>query len=108
MDEDADGKISIKQFKTGLKILHIKDEKLWTFPLIKKLFVEFDMNKDGQLDLMEFSNAIKFGKESLPNKVVSASLDNLKTDNDDEDDKIFSRQKVVNDGELFRKVSFLN
>ena len=108
LDEDGDGKISIKEFRAGLGILNVKDAKKWTVALVKKLFAEFDVNKDGLLSVEEFAAAVKGGAGAKQQQSLSQSSSlqkDFKFEDEDGDDEIFRRHKVINDSELFRKVT---
>lgn len=106
MDTDGDGRISVKEFKIGLRRLKIKNEKKWTFRLIRRLFDDCDKNGDGLISLREFTSMIKIwksGSESQPEKSTSSTKKNNDGD-DDEDDSLFRKERLIYDSELFKKV----
>lgn len=102
LDTDGDGKITVQEFKVGLKRLRVSDEKKWTLQMIRKLFDECDENRDGLLDLMELSSLIRTGSVSSGGKPTKEEAVFLEPD--DDDDEIFRKQRVLSDHELFRKV----
>lgn len=102
MDNDGDGRISIKEFKVGLRRLKCKNEKRWTFRLIRRLFDDCDKNGDGLISLREFTSMIKVWKSGA-NPLESDETNRFEID-DEADDTIFRKEKLIYDSELFRKV----
>jgi hypothetical protein len=109
LDADGDGKLTILEFKNGLKRLKVSNLKKWNNRQIRKLFDECDRNKDGRLDITEFFNFVRAGAApgtklalSDPTPQKKSSLDE---DGDDDEGKLFSAQRKVTDTELFRKVT---
>ena len=111
MDSDGDGKLTIQEFKVALKRLHFKDEKLWTIKMIRKLFEDLDSDRDGLLSVSEFSAMIqdtgtdtdidRKNKDAMEHSDIKATT----SLSDDEDDVVFSKQRIGSDADLFRKVN---
>lgn len=101
MDNDGDGRISVKEFKIGLRRLRCKNEKKWTFRLIRRLFDDCDKNGDGLISLKEFTSMIKIWKAgSRPQEVEVCDVES----EDEGDETIFKKERVIFDNELFKKV----
>ena len=111
MDSDGDGKLTIQEFKVALKRLHFKDEKQWTIKMIRKLFDDLDSDRDGLLSVSEFSTMIQdTGTDTDMDRKNRNSMEHSETKaattlSDDEDDVVFSKQRVGSDADLFRKVN---
>jgi EF-hand domain pair len=103
MDGDGDGKLSPQEFKVALKRLHFKDERKWTLKMIKRLFDDIDSDKDGLLSVTEFSAMIQDLETPTHTEIVVARHDHV-SDDDDEDDAVFTRQRVGSDTDLLKKV----
>jgi Ca2+-binding EF-hand superfamily protein len=104
MDNDGDGRISVKEFKVGLRRLKCKNEKRWTFRLIRRLFDDCDKNGDGLISLREFTSMIKVWKSGAK---LSDDVEISRPDSGDEgDEDIFHKERVIHDSELFKKVGF--
>jgi hypothetical protein len=102
MDNDGDGRISVKEFKVGLRRLKCKNEKRWTFRLIRRLFDDCDKNGDGLISLREFTSMIKVWKSGA--KPLENDETNKSQSDDEADDTIFRKEKLIYDSELFKKV----
>lgn len=101
MDNDGDGRISVKEFKIGLRRLKCKNEKRWTFRLIRRLFDDCDKNGDGLISLREFTSMIKIWKAGTQPQEVEV----CEVESDSEgDDTIFRKERIIYDNELFKKV----
>ena len=115
LDVDGDGKLTILEFKSGLKRLKVNNLKKWNNRQIRKLFDECDRNKDGRLDITEFFNFIRAGlapgtkldlsEGAAPNQGKRGSASALLLDGDEDEDRLFNAQRKVTDSELFRKVN---
>ena len=103
MDGDGDGKLSPQEFKVALKRLHFKDEKKWTLKMIKRLFDDMDSDRDGLLSVTEFSAMIQDLETPTHTEIVVARHDHV-SDDDEEDDAVFTRQRVGSDTDLLKKV----
>lgn len=101
IDTDGDGHLTMREFKQGLKGLGYKNEKEWTFRIIRRLFAKCDKNKDGLLSIKEFNVYILDLIDNTPDARINQL--NL-SDDDDDDDDIFYKRKTITDIELFRKV----
>ena len=111
LDDDGDGRINCREFKNGLRRLRISNEKAWSLKMIRKLFDDCDDNGDGLLDLKEFSTMINNWINGNPNQTDAATKQMVSDlhlddgDNDDGDDGIFKRERVIYDSELFQKIT---
>ena len=103
MDGDGDGKLSAQEFKVALKRLHFKDEKKWTLKMIKRLFDDMDSDKDGLLSVSEFSSMIQDLELPTHTEIVVKKDEHL-SDDEEEEDAVFTRQRVGSDSDLLRKV----
>jgi EF-hand domain pair len=103
MDGDGDGKLSPQEFKVALKRLHFKDERKWTLKMIKRLFDDIDSDRDGLLSVTEFSAMIQDLETPIHTEIVVSRHDHA-SDDDDEEDAIFTRQRVGSDTDLLKKV----
>ena len=99
LDEDGDGKLTVAEFKTALKRIRLKCEREWSARMIRRLFDEFDKNKDGLLDTDEF---LVFIESEGPGKDISVEE---KTPDKDEDDGIFNGRRVITEHDLLMKIS---
>ena len=100
LDNDGDGKVTVREFKAGLRRLRCRDEKRWTLRMIRKLFDEADKNADGLLSMKELSVLIYGSGEGGDTPAAPVDSD----DDDDVDEGIFRKEKQIHDAELFRKV----
>lgn len=101
LDEDGDGQLSVAEFKIALKRIRLRCEKEWTSRMIRRLFDEFDQNRDGLLDTEEFMLFINSESHDHGGKKDFAQP----LDEPDDDDGIFKGRRVISDHELFRKVN---
>lgn len=102
LDNDGDGKVTVREFKAGLRRLRCRDEKRWTLRMIRKLFDDCDKNGDGLMSMKEFSRLIY--SDSAPDAPQDDVLAEDSDDDNDEADGIFRKEKKIYDNELFRKV----
>ena len=103
MDGDGDGKLSAEEFKVSLKRLHFKDEKKWTLKMIKRLFDDMDTDRDGLLSVAEFSAMIQDLDPPTQTEIVVRKDVHI-SDDEEDDDAVFTRQRVGSDTDLLRKV----
>jgi Ca2+-binding EF-hand superfamily protein len=117
MDSDGDGKLTPSEFKSSLKRLGYKNDRLWTYSIINIFFKETDTNSDGMIDLTELSRLFTTDDNNNTNFKSSLSIKNpddlpprygskTATDNDDndDDDGIFGGTKgSYAESELFYK-----
>jgi Ca2+-binding EF-hand superfamily protein len=96
-DSNRDGLLTVPEFKLGLRRMQIKDERLWSKAMVRKLFEETDNRSDGLVCISEFGKVIRgdYSRDSEKQEDLS----------DDEDDLIFSTQRQTPDAALQRKVS---
>jgi Ca2+-binding EF-hand superfamily protein len=76
--------------------------------MIRRLFDEFDRDKDGMLSIREFSYMITDSDESAAAGAATKSLPSrspIADLSDEEEDGIFAKQRGTTDLELFRKVN---
>lgn len=101
LDTDGDGRVTPKEFLLGLQRLQVSDVKSWDMNMVQRLFDELDANHDGYLNLKEFNLMIYDGDHlaTTGNRINHAFL------SDDDDDAIFSKNKVTADTLLYRKTS---
>ena len=97
-DSNQDGLLTVPEFKLGLRRMQVRDERQWTKPMIRKLFEETDNRADGLIGIAEFGRVVR-GDYSRDVEIRNENL------SDDEDDRIFSAQRVTPDSTLQRKVS---
>lgn len=114
MDIDGDGKITVPEFKRGLKRLKCRDEKKWTARMIRRLFEEC-RGRDGAMHLDDFIAVLKGGKE-IPSQLVSLQ-DNSATNGIslrkkpqksvvmEDEDEVFGKQFEISEADIMRKVS---
>lgn len=108
LDSDGDGKLTVLEFKNGLKRLRIANLKKWNNRLIRRLFDECDRNKDGLLDITEFFGFVRGDFSKTSEDLKSSSFKNKLDEGDELDDiKIFNAQRKISDSELFRKVIYV-
>lgn len=107
LDNDGDGKVTVREFKAGLRRMRCRDEKRWTLRMIRKLFDDCDKNGDGLMSMKEFSALIYSDSSQDQNKEADLAADSDDEKGDDADG-IFRKEKVIYDSELFRKVKKLS
>ena len=104
-DSNSDGLLTVPEFANGLKRMQIVDSRGWSKAMVRKLFEECGNRSDGLLNIMDFGKMVR-GDYSASvqggKKNAEKTLDGL---SDDEDDNIFSVQKMTSDSNLFKKVS---
>ena len=104
MDSNKDGKLTLEEFKTGLKELRYRGAKAWTQQMLWRLFEDIYSDNDGLLSLIELSAFIRSnGRESKS----AIKLQRAKAERGDEDDEGFFAQTGfhITDEQLFAKVS---
>ena len=105
LDEDGDGQLSVAEFKMALKRVKLRCEREWNSRMIRRLFDEFDKNRDGLLDTEEFMMFINSASHESHGK--EGDKDKSKPGDDDfedDEDHIFKGRKVMSEHELFKKV----
>ena len=117
LDSDSDGFITPKEFKIGIRKLRIRYEKKWKLTMIQSLFQAVDSQKKTTLSISALSgfirrdispeNSVKKG-ESESKSEGNKGSETKNWSDDDGDDDVFSRQKVVNDHALMKKVYMLH
>lgn len=113
LDDDADGFVSPKEFKLALRRMRYVDEKLWILRLIRKLFAAINSSghgggKEGLLHIATLGTYIRAGgKPADPEKRGDGKGKGGGKLSDDEDDALFSQEKVFDDQALFKKVRIL-
>jgi Ca2+-binding EF-hand superfamily protein len=106
LDADGDGNISMQEFKIGLKKLKHRNEKDWNMKMVRRLFEELDKNHDNSISVKELTSFLREG-DTTNSSVVNSNYDQANEEasyQDDEDDLLFVKQRILSDSELMAKV----
>lgn len=101
LDEDGDGKITVQEFKDGLKRLHVKEESKWSTRLVRRLFNDIDKNNDGKITLSELTSFVRGSNDKDSSKDKKTKL---LDEEKEEEEKIFKKEKTISEVDLLKKV----
>jgi len=107
LDEDGDGQLSVAEFKMALKRVRLRCEKDWNSRMIRRLFDEFDKNRDGLLDTEEFMMFISASEHDHNNHDKNSKDAKPNEDFEEDEDHIFKGRKIMSEHDLFKKVLLL-
>ena len=126
MDSDGDGYLTAFEFKSSLKRLGYKDEKLWNASIVQMFFRDIDTVSDGRVSLLELNRMLRdeglgyrpsngndnvpppFGSNDFSNETKRSSPSFGAKDRDglgtEEDDIFFGKGLGFNDSDLYQKM----
>ncbi len=112
-DSNSDGLLTVPEFANSLKRMQNVDARGWSKAMVRKLFEECGNRSDGLLNIIDFGKMVRgdYSSSSAPVNGAWSRKDERGADkslaglSDDEDDNIFSLQKMTTDTTLMKKVS---
>ena len=122
-DSNSDGLLTVPEFANALKRMQNVDARGWSKAMIRKLFEECGNRSDGLLNIMDFGKMVRgdyssaaaasaasgshgsHGSHGADGSRKGGADKGLAGLSDDEDDNIFSVQKMTTDANLMKKVS---